>query len=34
VLPLGRAVTWVNFPENAALPDPVRVLEILADVCE
>jgi hypothetical protein len=34
VLPLGRAVTWVNFPDNAALPDPVRILEILADVCE
>ena len=34
VLPFGREVTWVNFPEGAALPDPVRVLEILADVCE
>jgi Bifunctional DNA primase/polymerase, N-terminal len=34
VLPLGRGVTWINFPRNAALPDPVRVLEILADVCE
>jgi hypothetical protein len=33
VLPLGRRVTWVNFPGNATLPDPVRVLEILADVC-
>jgi hypothetical protein len=34
VLPFGREVTWVNFPSQAALPDPVRVLEILADVCE
>jgi hypothetical protein len=34
LLPLGREVTWVNFPEEMTLPDPVRVLEILADVCE
>jgi Bifunctional DNA primase/polymerase, N-terminal len=34
VLPFGREVTWVSFPSQAALPDPVRVLEILADVCE
>jgi bifunctional DNA primase/polymerase-like protein len=34
MLPFGRQVTWVHFPEDAALPDPVRVLEILADVCE
>jgi hypothetical protein len=27
-------VTWVNSPQDAPLPDPVRVLEILADVCE
>ena len=33
-LPFGREVTWVHFPAQAALPDPVRVLEILADVCE
>jgi Bifunctional DNA primase/polymerase, N-terminal len=32
VLPFGGEVTWVHF--TAALPDPVRVLEILADVCE
>ncbi|HEY0537345.1 MAG TPA: bifunctional DNA primase/polymerase [Actinoallomurus sp.] len=34
VLPFGREVTWVSSPSQAALPDPVRVLEILADVCE
>lgn len=33
-LPLGREVTWVNPPSDAALPDPLRLLEILADVCE
>ena len=34
VLPSGREVTWVNRPENAPLPDPVRLLEILADTCD
>lgn len=34
VLPFGGEVTWVNSPQDAPLPDPVRVLEILADVCE
>ncbi len=33
VLPSGRAVSWISHPENAALPDPVRLLEILADTC-
>jgi hypothetical protein len=33
VLPLGREVTWVNGPHDAPLPDPVRLLEILSDVC-
>jgi hypothetical protein len=32
-LAFGHEVTWVAFPDDAALPDPVRVLEILADVC-
>ena len=32
VLPFGGEVSWVHFA--ATLPDPVRVLEILADVCE
>jgi hypothetical protein len=32
VLPYGGEVTWVHFA--AALPDPLRLLEILADVCE
>lgn len=31
-LPFGRGVTWVRFTER--LPDPVRLLEILTDVCE
>ncbi len=34
VLPYGRAVTWVNAPTGAPLPDPMRLLEILADSCE
>jgi hypothetical protein len=34
VLPLGREVTWVNRPDGRPLPDPVRLLEILSDVCE
>ncbi|GAA4620851.1 bifunctional DNA primase/polymerase [Actinoallomurus vinaceus] len=34
VLPFGREVTWVREPHNAPLPDPVRLLEILADACE
>jgi hypothetical protein len=33
VLPSGRVVTWVSHPESVALPDPVRLLEILADTC-
>jgi len=33
VLPFGGEVTWVNSPQDAPLPDPVRLLEILADVC-
>ena len=31
VLPLGREVTWVRPPDGASLPDPLRVLEFLAD---
>lgn len=34
VLPSGRAVTWVNAPDGTPLPDPMRLLEILADFCE
>lgn len=33
-LPFGRTVTWAREPQGAPLPDPVRLLEILADVCE
>jgi hypothetical protein len=31
VLPFGREVTWLH--PVTTLPDPVRLLEILADVC-
>jgi hypothetical protein len=33
-LPFGRTVTWVREPYDAPLPDPVRLLEILADACD
>ena len=31
VLPSGREVTWVRPPDDAPLPDPLRVLEFLVD---
>ncbi|GAB3653991.1 hypothetical protein GCM10027589_12460 [Actinocorallia lasiicapitis] len=31
LLPGGREVTWVRPPDGTPLPDPLRVLEILAD---
>ncbi|GAA3234138.1 hypothetical protein GCM10010468_67050 [Actinocorallia longicatena] len=31
VLPGGREVTWVRPPDGSPLPDPLRILEILAD---
>lgn len=34
VLPYNREVAWVRPPDRAALPDPVRLLELLADACE
>jgi hypothetical protein len=34
VLPYGREVSWIRPPDGAALPDPLRLLEILADSCE
>ncbi|WP_433176793.1 bifunctional DNA primase/polymerase [Actinoallomurus sp. CA-150999] len=34
VLPFDRTVTWVKEPYDAPLPDPVRLLEILADACD
>lgn len=33
-LAYGREVSWVNPPTSATLPDPMRLLEILADACE
>ncbi len=34
VLPYGREVAWVRPPERDSLPDPLRLLEVLADACE
>lgn len=38
VLPSGRTVRWLRPPQRTVvgvrLPDPVRVLEVLADACE
>nr|WP_116023520.1 bifunctional DNA primase/polymerase [Thermomonospora umbrina] len=34
VLPGDREVAWVRPPDREPLPDPVRLLEILADSCE
>lgn len=31
LLPYGRSVRWLNQPRNAPLPDPVRLLELLAE---
>lgn len=33
-LPDGGEVSWIRPPGRAPLPDPVRVLELLADTCE
>lgn len=33
-LPYGREVSWVRPPSPAPLPEPMRLLEILADVCD
>lgn len=33
-LPFGREVAWIRPPRSAALPDPLRLLEVLADSCE
>ena len=33
-LPYGREVTWVRPPDGGALPDPLRLLEVLSDSCE
>lgn len=34
VLPYGREVSWLRPPDGPALPDPLRLLEVLADCCE
>ncbi|MFD0685778.1 bifunctional DNA primase/polymerase [Actinomadura fibrosa] len=34
VLPRGRDAAWLRPPAGAALPDPLRLLEVLADSCE
>jgi hypothetical protein len=33
VLPQGE-VTWIRPPDDSPLPDPLRLLEVLADSCE
>jgi hypothetical protein len=34
VLPYGREVAWLRPPGRDALPDPLRLLGVLADACE
>jgi hypothetical protein len=34
VLPYGRGVSWIRPPDASPLPDPLRVLEVLADCCD
>lgn len=34
VLPYGREVVWILPPDGEALPDPLRLLEVLSDSCE
>ncbi|GAA0549746.1 MULTISPECIES: bifunctional DNA primase/polymerase [Actinomadura] len=34
VLPYGREVSWLRPPARGPLPDPLRLLEVLADSCE
>nr|WP_312881786.1 bifunctional DNA primase/polymerase [Actinomadura alba] len=33
-LPYGREVSWLRPPDGSPLPDPLRLLEVLADSCE
>jgi hypothetical protein len=33
VLPYGREVSWLRPPDQSPLPDPLRLLEVLADCC-
>jgi hypothetical protein len=33
-LPYGREVTWLLPPDGSPLPDPLRLLEVLADCCD
>ncbi|MFC4912124.1 bifunctional DNA primase/polymerase [Actinomadura gamaensis] len=34
VLAHGRTAGWIRPPQDAPLPDPLRLLEVLADACE
>jgi hypothetical protein len=34
LLPYGREVGWIRTPDGSPLPDPLRLLEVLADTCE
>jgi hypothetical protein len=31
ILPGGRDVGWIRTPDGSPLPDPLRLLEVLAD---
>lgn len=33
-LTYGRTVSWIRPPEDAPLPDPLRLLTVLSDACE
>ncbi|MEW9527691.1 bifunctional DNA primase/polymerase [Microbispora sp. NPDC049125] len=33
-LPTGEAVSWIRPPDGRPLPDPLRVLDLIADYCE
>src|SRR5690606_38911396 len=33
-LPTGDTVRWIRPPDGRPLPDPLRVLDLLADFCE
>jgi hypothetical protein len=34
ILPNGREVGWIRAPDGSPLPDPLRLLEVLADTYE
>ncbi|MFB9894526.1 bifunctional DNA primase/polymerase [Planobispora takensis] len=34
ILPTGQPASWLRPPDGRPLPDPLRVLDVLADTCE